>query len=78
MAMKMSRNLQLTGVRKWEGWLHLQGKTETWDKAGSQESITVTLAVTHYTEDMQPEESGVIETSTHPQNLPPKIYHVYK
>ena len=31
--------------------------TETWDKESIQESIAVTLAVTHKTGDMEPEEA---------------------
>jgi hypothetical protein len=30
-------------------------ETETWDKGGTQDSVRVTLAVTHYTGDMEPE-----------------------
>ena len=51
--MRMNGNLQLTGVKRWEG--HLQDETETWDKGGTQESIGLTLAMTHYTGDMEPE-----------------------
>ena len=36
---------------------HLQDETETWDKGGAQESMWVTLAVTHYIWDMEPEEA---------------------
>ena len=36
---------------------HLQEETETWDKGGTQESMGVTLAVTHYIGDMEPEEA---------------------
>ena len=32
-------------------------ETETWDKGGTQDSVRVTLAVTHYTGDMEPEEA---------------------
>jgi hypothetical protein len=35
---------------------HLQDETESWDKGGTQESMWVTLTVTHYNEDMEPEE----------------------
>ena len=42
------------GLRRWGAYL--QDKTETWDKEGAQESIGVTLAVTHYTGDMELEE----------------------
>ena len=35
----------------------LQDKTKTWDKGGAQESMGVTLAVTHYIGDMEPEEA---------------------
>jgi hypothetical protein len=55
MAMKMNRNLQLTGVKRWGGYL--QDKTETWNQGGTQESIGVTLAVTHYIGDTEPEEA---------------------
>lgn len=49
---KMNGNLQLTGVGG-----HLQDETETWDKGGAQKLMGVTLAVTHYTGDMEPEEA---------------------
>jgi hypothetical protein len=54
MAMKMNGNLQLTGVRREGG--HLQYE-ETWDKGNTQESMEVTLAVTHNTVDIEPEEA---------------------
>ena len=48
-------------VRRWRGvvcvWGHLQDETETWDKGGTQESMGVTLAVTHSIGDMEPEEA---------------------
>jgi hypothetical protein len=37
MAMRMSGNVQLTGVGRWGG--HLQHETETWDKGGTQVSM---------------------------------------
>ena len=55
MVMKMNGNLQLKGVGRWEG--HLQDETETWEKGGAQESMGVTLAVTHSIGDMEPEEA---------------------
>jgi hypothetical protein len=55
---------------------------------GAQESMGVTLAVTHSFGDMEPVEAtscsqarnpiGAIETPTHPQNLQSKMYPVYK
>ena len=54
MAKKMNGNLQLTILRR-SG--HLQDKTETWDKGGAQESMGVTLAVTHSIGDMKPEKA---------------------
>ena len=54
MVMKMYGNLN------WDedvGGGHLQDEIETWDKGGVQESMGVTLAVTH-TEDMEPEEAA--------------------
>jgi hypothetical protein len=36
---------------------HLQDEKETWDKGGTQESMGVTLAVTHNIGDMEPEET---------------------
>ena len=36
---------------------HLQDVTKTWDKGGSQESMGVTLAVTHRIGGMEPEEA---------------------
>ena len=53
---KMNRNLQLMEVRSWGGG-QLQDETETWDKGGAQESMGVTLAVTHCTGDTEPEEA---------------------
>jgi hypothetical protein len=50
MAMKMNGNLQLTGVRRWG---YLQDKTKTWDKRAAQESVGMTLAVTHYIGDIE-------------------------
>lgn len=54
----------------------------------SQESTGVTLAATHYIGDMEPEKAtscsqagtpvDPIETPTHPQNLQPKFYPIYK
>ena len=34
---------------------HLQNETQTWDKRSIQESMEVTLAVTHYIGDVKPE-----------------------
>ena len=46
-------------------WGHLQDETETWDKGGTQESMGVTLAVTHYIGDMEPQEAtSCIQTGT--------------
>ena len=42
MSMRMKVNLQLMVI-----WGHLQDVTETWVKGGAQESMGVTLAVTH-------------------------------
>ena len=36
---------------------HLQEETKTWDKGGAQESMGVSLAVTHSIWDMEPEEA---------------------
>ena len=54
MAMKMNGNLQQMGIRRWG---HLQDETETWDKGGTEESMEVTLAMTTYSGDMEPEEA---------------------
>ena len=40
----MNGNLQLMG---WEDEGHLQDMTEAWDNGGPQDSMEVTLAVTH-------------------------------
>ena len=40
------------------GMGHLQAKTETWDKGGVEESVGVILTVTHYIENMEPEEAA--------------------
>ena len=53
MAMRINGKLQLTGVLRWGGSDHLLEKTETWDKGGTQESMGVTLPVTHYIGDME-------------------------
>ena len=45
MPRKINRNLQQTMVRRWR---HLQEKIESWDKGGTQDSMGMTLAVTHY------------------------------
>lgn len=42
MAMRMNGNLQLTGGRG-----DLQEETETWDRGGGQESMGLSLMVTH-------------------------------
>ena len=55
MALKMNGNLQLTGIR---GRGHLQDETETCNKGGAQISMGVSLTVTHYTGDMEPEEAN--------------------
>ena len=52
MTMRMNENLQLMRVRGGKG---LQDKTETLDKGGTQESVGVTLAVTHCTGDIEHE-----------------------
>ena len=44
MTIRINGNLQPMG---WEGRGHHQEETETWDKGGTQESIQVSLAVTH-------------------------------
>lgn len=63
---------------RWEGRGHLQDKTETWDKGGTQESMRVTLAMTHSIGDMGPEKTtsynqeephGAIGIPTNSQNL---------
>jgi hypothetical protein len=54
MAMKMNGNLELIRMRRWG---LLQDETETWDMGGSQESMGVTLAVTHCIGDMEPEDA---------------------
>ena len=58
------------------------------DKEVAQESMGVTLAMTHYIGDMETEEATSCshkgapveqkETPTHPQNFQSKIYPVYK
>jgi hypothetical protein len=56
MAMRMNGNLQLMEeVCVWGG--HLQDETETWGKGCIQESMGLTLVVTHSTGDMEPEEA---------------------
>ena len=53
-SMKINGKLQLMGLGR---WVNLQDETETWDKEGTQESMGVTLAVTHYTENIEPGEA---------------------
>ena len=53
MTMRLGGNLQLTRVRS--GGQYLKDMTETWDR-DTQESIRVTLVVTHSIEDMEPKE----------------------
>jgi hypothetical protein len=48
--MKMNGSLQLR-------WGHLGDVTETWDRGSPQESRRVTLAETHSSGDMEPEEA---------------------
>ena len=52
--MKMNGNLQLKGMWRWG---YFQDETEAWDNGGTQESLGVTLAVTHYDGDMEPEKA---------------------
>jgi hypothetical protein len=50
----MNGNLQLKGEgRLWKS----QDKRKTWVKGGTEESMGVRLAVTHYIRDMEPEEA---------------------
>jgi hypothetical protein len=66
---------------------HLKDVTETWDRGGTQESMVVTLAMTHSIGDTELKEttscsqagtSGERGTPTHPWNVGPKMYPVYK
>jgi hypothetical protein len=43
------------GMRRWGG--HIQDETKTWNRGGPQESMWVTLAVTHNIGDMAPEKA---------------------
>ena len=52
MATRMNGNLQ--GCRCGG---HLQEEIETWDKGGAQESMGMTLAMSHYNGNMEPEEA---------------------
>jgi hypothetical protein len=54
MAIKMNGNLKLMWVRRWG---HFQDEIEACDKRSTQESMVVTLAVTHCIGDMDPEET---------------------
>ena len=49
-------NGDLQQARTWDGG-HLEDGSETWDKGGTQESMGVTLAVTHYIANVEPEEA---------------------
>ena len=55
-------------ICNWQGLgvgAHLQNETETWGMGGAQESMGVTLAVTHYIGDMESEEATFcIQTGT--------------
>jgi hypothetical protein len=52
--MKVNENLQLTRVKRWG---HLQDKTETLEKEGTQWSTGVTSDVSHNFGDIEPEEA---------------------
>ena len=67
-------NWPTDGVR--EGRDHLQEETETTDKGGAQESMGVTLAVTHSIGDMDPREAascGQTETPVEHRDTKPPI-----
>lgn len=53
MAIRMNRNVQLVGVVSWGG--HFPDVTETFCKKSTQESMGLTLTVTHNIEHMEPE-----------------------
>jgi hypothetical protein len=55
MVMRMNGNLQLTGVGV--GRQHHQDVIETCNKGGTQQSMGLTVAVTHSIGDMEPEEA---------------------
>lgn len=49
----------------WGGEGHLQDVTETWNRGGTQESMELTLTVTHYIDNTEPEEvSSCNQTGT--------------
>lgn len=63
--MKMNGNIQLQVLRS-GGFL--QDETETQDTVCSPKSMGLTLTVTYYTGDFEPEETPNIKTQTNSQN----------
>ena len=57
MAMRMYGNVQLTRVRRWRWGISRMTQRPGWDKGSAQESMGVTLPLTHYFGDMEPEEA---------------------
>lgn len=65
------------------GRRHFQGETETWNRGGDQESMTVAITLHHSTGDIVPGEAAscdqagnpgrAIGPPSHPQNLDPKL-----
>ena len=78
--------MEICNGRGCGGREHLQEETETWDKGYAQESIGVSLAVTHSIGDMEPKEAtSYIQAGTPmecdmdtnpPRNFRPKMYPV--
>jgi hypothetical protein len=59
-------------ICNWQDWgadEHLREQPETLHKAGSQESLWVTLVVTHYIMDMEPEEATSCNLAGTPAKL---------
>ena len=83
MAVRMNGNTQLAG---WEHRLGISKMIETMGKRDTQETMGVSLDVTHSIGDVESQEvrkvgrnpNGVIETPSHPQYFKPRIYPVYK
>jgi hypothetical protein len=49
--------MEICNLWGWRGGRHLKDVPKTWDRGGAQESMVVTLAVTHSIGDMKPEKA---------------------
>lgn len=63
MAVKIIGNLQLIVVSRWED---LYDETETWNKGSIQESMGLTLFITHYIGVVESEEATICSQTVNP------------